>query len=73
MKKEPLEEAFDIIDDEKCRYSTEESEFWYHYKIGVLDGLKWHQENNCKHNYILTTEQGHRVIKCLKCDNSQPI
>ena len=44
MKKETLEEIFNIIDDEKCRYSTEESEFWHHYKIGVLDGLKWHQE-----------------------------
>jgi hypothetical protein len=43
-KKETLEEIFDIIDDEKCRYSTEESEFWKHYKIGVLDGLKWQQE-----------------------------
>jgi hypothetical protein len=40
---------------------------------GFKRGAKWQQERSCKHNYILTTEQGHRVIKCLKCDNSQPI
>lgn len=35
------EEIFNIIDNTRCRYSTEESEFWKHYRIGVLDGLKW--------------------------------
>lgn len=35
------EEIFNIIDNTKCRYSTEESEFWKHYRVGVLDGLKW--------------------------------
>jgi hypothetical protein len=45
-KQETLEEVFNIIDDEKCRYSTEESEFWHHYKIGVYDGLKWQQEKS---------------------------
>jgi hypothetical protein len=44
--KETLEEVFDKIDDKLCRYSTEESEYWNHYKIGVLDGLKWQQENS---------------------------
>lgn len=44
--KETLEEVFNIIDDEKCRYSTEESEFWHHYKIGVLDGLKWKEQRS---------------------------
>lgn len=42
--KETLEEIFDTIDDEKCRYATEESEFWSHYKIGVLGGVKFQSE-----------------------------
>jgi hypothetical protein len=28
---------------------------------------------NYKCDYILTAEQGHRVIKCLKCENVKPI
>jgi len=44
--KETLEEVFDEIDDKLCRYSTEESEYWNHYKIGVLDGLKYQQEKS---------------------------
>ena len=44
--KETLEEVFDEIDDKLCRYSTEESEYWNHYKIGVLDGLKWQQQRS---------------------------
>ena len=35
--------------------------------------LNMQQENSCEHNYILTAEQGHRIIKCLKCNNIQPI
>jgi len=46
IKKETLEEVFNIIDDKKCRYSTDENEFWNHYKIGVIDGLKWQQERS---------------------------
>ncbi len=34
-------------------------------KVGTL--------STCKCNYILTTEQGHRVIKCLKCGDVKPI
>ena len=30
-------------------------------------------ELNGKHDYILTAEQGHRIIKCLKCGNVKPI
>lgn len=41
-------EIFDRIDDRMCRYPKEESEFWKHYKIGVLDGLKWQQEKDKK-------------------------
>jgi hypothetical protein len=31
------------------------------------------KEQTCNHNYILTPEQGHRVIKCSKCKDTQPI
>ena len=34
---------------------------------------KWQAERMCNHTYILTSEQGHRVIKCQKCDDTQPI
>ena len=30
-------------------------------------------ERMCNHTYILISEQAHRVIKCQKCDNTQPI
>jgi Asp-tRNA(Asn)/Glu-tRNA(Gln) amidotransferase B subunit len=36
-------------------------------------GVKWQIDRSCEHNYILTTELGHRVIKCLKCNKTQPI
>jgi hypothetical protein len=36
-------------------------------------GAKWQAENTCKHNYILTSENGHRVIKCLNCNHIQII
>jgi len=36
-------------------------------------GAKWQQENTCNHNYILTSQQGQRIIKCQKCNNVQPI
>ena len=42
-------------------------------RVGLYLGAKWQQERICEHNYILTTEQGHRIIKCLKCNNIQPI
>ena len=36
-------------------------------------GAEWQAERMCNHNYTLTSEQGHRVIKCQKCDDTQPI
>jgi hypothetical protein len=36
-------------------------------------GAKWQQEKTCNHSYILTDEQGHRVIKCSKCNDTRPI
>jgi hypothetical protein len=53
MEQETLEEIFDIIDDEKYRYSTEESEFWTHYKIGVIDGLQYKQERMYSEEEVL--------------------
>jgi hypothetical protein len=38
-----------------------------------IEGAKFQKQNSCEHNYILTSEQGHRVIKCLKCNNTQSI
>ena len=43
------------------------------YAVGVEDGAKWQAENSCKHNFILTSEQGHRIIKCLNCNHIQII
>jgi hypothetical protein len=40
---------------------------------GFINGYKLAQEQMCNHNYILTSEQGHRVIKCSKCNDTQPI
>lgn len=40
---------------------------------GFIEGAKWQHKQICEHDYILTTEQGHRVIKCCKCNNTQSI
>jgi hypothetical protein len=40
---------------------------------GFIDGAKWQQERTCNHNYILTSEQSIRIIKCPKCNHSQTI
>ncbi len=62
-KQETLEEAFDKW-GEKRGYD----------KYDVLRfGAKWQAERTCNHSYILTTEQGHRVIKCSKCNDTRPI
>jgi hypothetical protein len=41
--------------------------------VDFIEGAKWQQERTCNHNYILTSEQSIRIIKCLKCNNVQPI
>ncbi len=38
-----------------------------------MDGAKWQVERTCDHNYILTAEKGHRVIKCSTCNDTRPI
>jgi hypothetical protein len=47
-----------------------------HILKAMLSIAKWQQEQaerTCKHNYTLTDEQGYRVIKCGKCNDTQPI
>jgi hypothetical protein len=66
-KQETLEEAAERFANECNSYDA---------KLiadGVEFGAKWQQENSCEHNYILTAEQGHRIIKCINCNNIQPI
>ena len=65
-KQETLEEAFDKIDDKFIRYSTEESEFWTHYKIGVMDGLQYKQERS------YSEEEVKEIIK-LSCEEGMLI
>jgi hypothetical protein len=64
-KKETLEEAFDRIFDSLDYILFDFCSF--------EQGAKWQQEQICNHNYNLTSEQGHRVIKCSKCNHTQPI
>lgn len=51
------------------KYQDQESAIKYSIELGA----KWQQERTCKHIYTLTSEQGHRVIKCSKCNDTQPI
>lgn len=62
MKKETIEE---IIDKLSIKESKDLDLF--------LKGVQWEKDRTCNHNYILTSEDGHRVIECQKCDNVQPI
>ena len=63
-KQETIEEIFDKIDDVKCRYSTEESQFWSHYRIGVLDGLEYNQKSIGWQKERMYSEE--EVIELLK-------
>jgi hypothetical protein len=78
-KKEPKQETLEefrsyyieIITVDGVKFNLHEI-INYAYNIGV----KWQQEQSerfCNHNYILISEQGHRVIKCSKCNHTQPI
>lgn len=79
MKKETIEEI--IVNASLLEFPIKE---WYRSddynreeitaaRDGFKRGVQWEKDRNCNHNYILTTEDGHRVIKCQKCDNVQPI
>ena len=62
---ETIEEAFDRINN-----SIDFTEFDFaSFKLGI----KHQQEKMCSHDYILTSENGHRIIKCQKCENIQSI
>jgi hypothetical protein len=69
MKQETLEEAaanyLHRVADGKRTTGYADEDF--------IEGAKWQQERNCKHSYILTAEQSHRVIKCSKCNDTQTI
>jgi len=39
--------------------SNKERDIW-------KNGAKWYKEKICNHNYILTSEKYHRIIKCTK-------
>ena len=83
MKKETLEEVakkliFETISGKYGLESIDEHDQVDGYFDTYLEAfltlkLKWQQENSCEHNYILTAEQGHRIIKCINCNNIQPI
>jgi hypothetical protein len=79
MKKETLEESIDNASllefpiKEWYRSDDYSREEITAARDGFKRGAKWYQEQNCNHNYILTTEDEHRVIKCQKCPNVQPI
>ena len=51
------------------KYQDQESAIRHSIELGA----KWQQEQICNHNYNLISEQGHRVIKCSKCNHTQPI
>ena len=54
----------------------EVAERYYEDEVSInafINGYKLAQEQTCNHTYILTSEQGNRVIKCSKCNDTQPI
>jgi hypothetical protein len=73
MKKEfiPYQEALELAAERSCESITHP--YCDREKSMFIKGAKWQAENTCKHNYILTSEKEHRVIKCLKCNNIQAI
>ncbi len=62
---EPKQETL----DEAAESYTIDFATWSAFKLGA----KWQSERTCKHIYTLTSEQGQRVIKCSKCNDTQPI
>jgi hypothetical protein len=65
---ETVEEAFEEISKYLEDYENKDT-----YRSGFMDGAKWQAERTCNHNYILTAEKGHRVIKCSTCNDTRPI
>jgi hypothetical protein len=80
MPKEILQEqtAVDFLISELTKYGYIIAPSFGHAIIDELIKKAKEKENQqrgntCKHNYILTSEQGHRIIQCLKCNNTQAI
>jgi hypothetical protein len=69
-KQETLEEVAERLYKKGCNIKEKNIEI---YRRIFIDGVKWQQEQICNHNYNLISEQGHRVIKCSKCNHTQPI
>ena len=79
-KQETIEEVAEIFVSNRFSKQISGDETYpdiYASKEAIVEShilfAKWQQERSCEHNYILTAEQGHRIIKCLKCNNIQPI
>jgi hypothetical protein len=72
--KETLEEAAEkwVFETNGHKWSNNDDSAGDNYS-SFKAGVKWQEERTCNHNYILTDEQGHRVIKCDKCNHTQPI
>ena len=74
-KQETLEEVAErLVPEAGFELNNSEASYWKQGWInGFINSAKWQQETSCNHNYILTSEQQHRVIKCLNCNNVQAI
>jgi len=71
MTKETLEEVASRLLYSKYPYHPpKDAGYW---QDMFIEGAKWQMERTCNHNYILTSEQSIRIIKCLKCNSVQPI
>jgi hypothetical protein len=69
-----IQTLFLIDDDVFIRCTADSLKIESLYKTSGLEmGQIPAKEEVCNHNYILTSEQGHRIIKCSKCNNTQPI
>ena len=69
MKTELEEAAERIISDMGWVWENTESSA----RIVARHCAKWQQERSCEHNYVLTAQQGYRIIECTKCNHSQTI
>lgn len=80
-KEQFTQEEFDSITNQAKEMEEQETieevaERYYEDEVSInafINGYKLAKEEVCNHNYILTSEQGHRIIKCSKCNNTQPI
>ena len=71
-KEEPKQETLEEAAENTTKKYINEREKQTAY-LEFIEGAKWQAERMCNHTYILISEQAHRVIKCQKCDNTQPI